>query len=43
MLVDKNAPIQDVPYLDEVIDVTDNYEIDIEKLLTLKQKILRRF
>ena len=43
MLVDKNAPIQDVPYLDEVIDVTDNYEIDREKLLTLKQKILRRF
>lgn len=40
ILVDKKCPIQDIPYLDEVIDLTDNYEIDRKELLTTKQKIL---
>lgn len=40
MLVDKKCPIKDVPYLDEVIDLTDDYEIDRGKILTLRQKIL---
>lgn len=43
MLVNKKAPIQDIPYLDEVIDLTDDYEIDRKKVLTIKQKILRKF
>lgn len=42
MLVNKSCTIKDVPYLDEVIDLTDDYKIDREKVLTLRQKILRR-
>ena len=38
MLVDKNRPIQDIPYLDEVIDLNDDYEIDRKKILTMKQR-----
>lgn len=43
MLVDKKGPIHDIPYLDEVIDLTDDYEIDRKKVLTIKQKIFRKF
>lgn len=43
ILVDKKVPIQDIPYLDEVIDLTDDYEIDRKKVLTIKQKIFRKF
>ncbi len=43
MLVDKNCTIKDVPYLDEVIDLTDDYEMGREKTLKLSQRILRRF
>lgn len=37
MLVDKHCPISELPYLDEVIDRNDNYDIDRKKLLTLRQ------
>lgn len=43
MLVDKKGHIHDIPYLDEVIDLTDDYEIDRKKVLTIKQKIFRKF
>ena len=43
ILVDKKCPIQDIPYLDEVIDLTDDYEIDRKKVLTIKQKMFRKF
>ena len=43
ILVDKRAPIQNIPYLDEVIDLTDDYEIDRKKVLTTKQRILGKF
>lgn len=43
MLVDKSCPIRDIPYLDEAIDLTDNYEIDRKKILTMKQRIFRKF
>lgn len=43
ILVDKKTPIQDIPYLDEVIDLNDDYEIDRKNVLTIKQKILRKF
>ena len=33
MLVDKSCPIKDVPYLDEVIDLNDKYEIDRKRIL----------
>lgn len=36
MLVDKRCPIQDVPYLDEVIDLTDDYKIDRKEVLTIR-------
>lgn len=42
MLVDKRCAIQDVPYLDEVIDLTDDYEIDREKFLSLRERILKK-
>lgn len=43
ILVDKKSPIQDIPYLDEVIDLTDDYDVDREKVLTLRQRIFRKF
>ena len=43
MLVDKSSIIKDIPYLDEVIDLTDNYEIDRKKVLTMKQRIFKKF
>ena len=43
ILVDKKVLIQDMPYLDDVIDLTDNYEIDRKQVLTLKPKILNYF
>ena len=43
ILVDKRSPIQNIPYLDEVIDLTDDYEIDRKKVLTTKQRILGKF
>ena len=36
MLVDKSCLIRDIPYLDEAIDLTDNYEIDRKMVLTMK-------
>ena len=41
MLVDKNCPIQNIPYLDEVIELNDDYEIDRNKILTIKQKVFK--
>lgn len=43
ILIDKKYPIQDIPYLDEVIDLTDDYEIDRKKVLNLKQKIFKNY
>ncbi len=43
MLVNKKCQINDIPYMDEVIDLNDNYEIDREKILTIKQRIFRKF
>ena len=43
ILVDKISPIQNIPYLDEVIDLTDDYEIDRKKVLTTNQRILGKF
>ena len=43
ILVDKKIPIRDIPYLDEVIDLTDDYIIDRKKILSLKQKLFRKF
>ncbi len=37
MLVDKSSLITDLPYLDEAIDLTDNYEIDRKKVLTMNK------
>ena len=42
MLIDKKVKISNIPYLDEVIDLNDNYTVDREKVLSLKQKIFRR-
>lgn len=42
MLVDKKCIIRDVPYLDEVIDLADDYEVDRKRILTLRQKILAK-
>lgn len=39
MLVDKNSRIENLPYLDEYIDITDDYIIDRYKTLNLKQKL----
>ncbi len=39
-LIDKNYPIKDLPYLDEVIDLNDNYEIDRQKVL--KRSLFRK-
>lgn len=41
ILIDKSCPIKDIPYLDEVIDLNDDYEIDRKKVLTIKQKMFR--
>lgn len=43
LLVNKNCPIQNIPYLDEVIDLNDDYEIDRKKILTIKQRIFRKY
>lgn len=43
ILVDKSRPIKDIPYMDEVIDLNDDYEIDRKKVLTMKQRIFRKF
>lgn len=39
MLVDKNCDIRDLPYLDEVIDLSDDYEIDRVKNLNFQRRI----
>lgn len=41
LLRDKRRPIEDLPYLDEVIDLSDNCIVDKDKILTVKQKVLR--
>ena len=41
-LIDRTKKIPEIPYLDELIDEFDDYLIDREKQLTIKQKILRR-
>ncbi len=43
MLVDKSSPIKDIPYLDEVIDLKDDYEIDREKILSIHPRIFTKF
>lgn len=42
MLIDKKVKISNIPYLDEVIDLNDNYIVDRERVLSLKQTIFRR-
>ena len=42
MLIDKNCSSQNIPYMDKAIDLTDNYKINREKILTIKQKIFRK-
>ena len=42
MLVDKKCTIEKIPYLDEFIDLTDDYIVDREKTLSLRQKVFRR-
>ena len=39
ILVNKDFRIENLPYLDEYIDITDDYEIDREKVLNFKQKL----
>lgn len=41
MLVDKNRPIEKLPYLDEVINLSDDFEIDRKKVMTLRQMIFK--
>lgn len=38
LLIDKKQPIKELPYLDEVIDLSDNYEINKEKILNFKER-----
>ena len=38
LLVDKKQIIRDMPYLDEVIDLSDNYEINKKKILNFKDR-----
>lgn len=42
MLVDKKCIIENISYLDEFIDLTDDYIVDREKTLNLRQRIFRR-
>lgn len=42
ILDDKNKALIEVPYMDEVICDSDDYIIDREKQLSIKQKILRK-
>jgi len=42
VLNDKNKALIEVPYMDEVICDRDDYIIDREKQLSIKQKILRK-
>lgn len=42
MLVDKSNPIGEIPYLDELIDESDNYVIDRAKQLSFIKKLLIR-
>lgn len=39
ILVDRNSIISDIPYLDELIDDTDDFIIDRNKQLSLKQRV----
>lgn len=41
MLIDKNCPIERLPYLDEVINLSDDFEIDRKKVMTLRQKLFK--
>ena len=43
MLVDRSSKIDEVPYMDELINDNDDYIIDREKQIPLKEKILRIF
>ena len=40
-LLNKKSLLTTLPYLDEIIDDSDDYIVDREKLLTLKRKIFR--
>ena len=40
-LVDKTNSIGDIPYLDELIDINDNYIYDREKQLSLVKRMLK--
>ena len=40
-LLNKKSLLTALPYLDEIIDDSDDYIVDREKLLTLKRKIFR--
>ncbi len=39
ILADKNRPIPDIPYLDEIIDDSDEFLIDRAKQVTLVQRL----
>lgn len=41
-LVDKTNPIGNIPYLDEMIDINDNYIYDRAKQLSLVKRILKK-
>lgn len=38
LLIDKKQIIRDIPYLDEVIDLSNNYEINREKILNFRNR-----
>lgn len=42
MLVDRNKPIGEIPYLDELIDLSDNFIFDRNKQLSLIRRIFIR-
>ena len=42
MLVDKGKCIGEIPYLDELINLNDDYIIDRDKQLNLVRRLLRR-
>lgn len=43
ILIDKKCPLQNMPYIDEFIDLKDNYEINRKKFLNLKQRIFKNY
>jgi len=42
MLIDRNNPIGEIPYLDELIDSNDDYIYDRDKQLSLVRRVFKR-